>query len=146
MVVFDNAAYATRHCCKIGASVVLNTSLDFAGFLTELTGAGALKRRINFKHHERREHFVGLQDLNEQLLGHRLFGPPIYLPFQGATPSREIVYPPSPANSTMQSASLYSLHIVGSSQLLPRNITPTLYSSCTQTYGLRSFTCCSSHI
>jgi hypothetical protein len=26
---------------------------------------------------------------------------------------------------------LYILHIVGSSQLLPRNITPTLHSSCT---------------
>ena len=45
---------------------------------------GVLKRRIIFKQHERREHFVVSQDLKEQPAGHRLFGPPIYLPFQGA--------------------------------------------------------------
>ena len=38
---------------------------------------------------------------------------------------------PSHANSPLPSAYLYILHTVGSSQKLSRNVTPTIYPSCT---------------
>jgi hypothetical protein len=85
MVIFGNAAYAKRHCCKIGASVVLNTELHFAGFLTACTGAVALKTTDNLLNITKDvASSSGYKTKKEQLSGQLLFGPPIYLPFQGA--------------------------------------------------------------